>query len=273
MKIIPEKSCHWYKRDGSPCFQVPKKSGDGFKDVTLREARELNLVPSVTTILRIIAKPELEAWKQEQCILAALTLPRQENEPLEAFAKRVVEDSQEQAGVAAGFGRAIHKQIELELNANHVLPIVPEVEPFMVHWRNWFRAEVEEVYATEKCVVNLEQGYAGTLDLHCKLKGLGSAVVDFKTQNLKPGKPPAFYDEWLYQLAAYAKCVNADVVWPKLVSVVINSKEPGPVFCHQWDDAQEGWQLFNAAFDLWKYQKGFDPSIQPENNHEPLHTP
>jgi len=37
-------------------------------------------------VLGVIAKPALDAWKQEQAILAALTLPRNEGEPLDEFA-------------------------------------------------------------------------------------------------------------------------------------------------------------------------------------------
>ena len=77
MKIIPERASHWYFQDGRPCHQVQAKSGNGLRDATLRDARTLGLYPSVTSILNIIAKPQLEAWKQEQGIIAALTLPRQ----------------------------------------------------------------------------------------------------------------------------------------------------------------------------------------------------
>src|SRR5436190_23373532 len=45
---------------------------------TLRDARKLGLLPSVTNILGVITKPELTAWLQEQAVLAALTLPRLE---------------------------------------------------------------------------------------------------------------------------------------------------------------------------------------------------
>jgi len=50
---------HWYRRsDGSPQYTIVGKNGKE-RDTTLRDAREHNLVPSVTTIMRIAAAPGL----------------------------------------------------------------------------------------------------------------------------------------------------------------------------------------------------------------------
>lgn len=267
MRLIPETLSHWYARDGTPCFTVPKKNGDGFKDVTLREARQMGLLPSVTSILRVLAKPELEAWKLEQAILAALTLPRIEGEDLQQFAQRVVKDSRAQSDEAAQFGRKLHKHLESWL-LGASLPADPDMEPFLHSVQEWFGAEVEQVYRCET-VVTHSLGFAGTLDLHCRLRGIGNAVVDFKTQAVRAR--PAFYDEWLMQLAAYAACVlemDGLAATPAAVSVVINSVEPGPVFCHQWPETEKAYRAFLCAFELWKFQKRYDPSVLPDEPQE-----
>ena len=75
--VKAEQSSHWYTQDGKPFYEIENKSAPGtMRRVTLRDARKLNLVPSVTTITGVISKPQLEAWKIEQAILASLTLPR-----------------------------------------------------------------------------------------------------------------------------------------------------------------------------------------------------
>jgi len=51
------KSMHWYDRDGKAVFEVPKAKGDGMRATTIADARKLNLYPSVTTVLSVIAKP------------------------------------------------------------------------------------------------------------------------------------------------------------------------------------------------------------------------
>ena len=71
------ESVHWYQHNGAPQYTVKAKDGSD-RPTTLRDARKLNLVPSVTTILKIAAKPGLEAWKLNQMLLAALTLPKGE---------------------------------------------------------------------------------------------------------------------------------------------------------------------------------------------------
>jgi len=62
-------------------YTVEAKKG-GQRNTTLRDARTMNLVPSVTTILNIAAKPALLAWMQQQVLYAALTLPRRPDEPI-----------------------------------------------------------------------------------------------------------------------------------------------------------------------------------------------
>ena len=70
---------------------VPSAKGE-LRPTTLRDARKLGLLPSVTNVLGVINKPELVEWKMTQAVLAALTLPRKEGEVLDVFAKRVVEE-------------------------------------------------------------------------------------------------------------------------------------------------------------------------------------
>src|SRR6266704_951400 len=94
MKLFSPDSTHWYGRDGVPMHTVPASSNGQPRPTNLRDARKLGLLPSVTNILGVIAKPELTAWLQEQAVMAALTLPRIAGETEDAFAKRVVADSQ-----------------------------------------------------------------------------------------------------------------------------------------------------------------------------------
>jgi len=257
MKLIQEKAAHWYTASGEPMYEVKAKSRVGMKAVTLREARELKLYPSVTTILQVINKPALEAWKIEQGIMAALTLPRLENEPLDIFAHRVVQDMDSQVSDAADFGSQIHAGIEQMLLGNMADAVMPNVElhPYLEHVEQWIKANVVKVHAVEKIVVH-PSGYAGKLDLHCELKDVGEAVVDFKTQGIKNRKA-VFYDEWPLQLVAYAGALET-LKGVRLVSVVVNSKQPEPVQTQMWTG--DYWYIFLSAFNLWKYLKDYDPT-------------
>ena len=74
---------HWYTRSGESAYTVIGKNGKE-RNTTLRDAREHSLVPSVTTILKCASSPGLEAWKQTQVLLSALTLPKRDGETEES---------------------------------------------------------------------------------------------------------------------------------------------------------------------------------------------
>jgi hypothetical protein len=82
---------HWYTKDGVPAYTTIGKTGE--RPTTLRDAKKIGLLPSVTTIINIMSKAGLDTWKQQQVLLAALTLPREPNEPEADWLKRVMQDS------------------------------------------------------------------------------------------------------------------------------------------------------------------------------------
>jgi hypothetical protein len=265
--VTADRASHWYRYEESQWrafYECERKDGKGLKAVTLREAREFAAVPSVTNVLNIVAKPGLEAWKANQYIEAALTLPRLPNEPLDVFAGRVVEDAEKRSATARDFGSRIHKAIEQYLTE----PVTDfgDLKPFMDPVVNWIKTNVSEFHGAEIIVGSRELGYAGRLDLDCDLKGhstpAGRALVDFKTQGLKNGKPPTFYVEWARQLSAYQRARQQETgAWiPNLVSVVIDSGKPQEPFSHVWQDTNRHWRAFEHCLALWKDEKGYDPS-------------
>jgi len=105
------ESTHWYGRDGSPCYTIIGKNGNE-RPTTLRDARTLLLVPSVTTVIKCAAAPGLERWKQEQVLYAALTLPKIDGEPEKDYLARIMRDAGERAKQAAERGTIIHAAIQ-----------------------------------------------------------------------------------------------------------------------------------------------------------------
>src|SRR5262249_39798438 len=161
--IEREPASHWYLADGTPFYEVDKKDGSGKRTATLADARKVGALPSVTNVLGVMAKPGLDAWKIEQGIMAALTLPRGPGEGLDIFARRVVVDMGAQVERAADFGTAIHSACERYARTRE-LPSV-ELFPFFEAWRSWFDNNVEEVIELERVYVHREHGYAGRMDM------------------------------------------------------------------------------------------------------------
>ena len=58
-----ESASHWYLPDGTPFHEVIRADGNGTRSTTLRDARKVNALPSVTNTLSVLAKPSLDAWK------------------------------------------------------------------------------------------------------------------------------------------------------------------------------------------------------------------
>ena len=269
MIIVPRESAsHWYFPDGTPLHDVPRADGKGERPTSLRDARKLGLFPSVTNVLGVISNPGLAAWKQEQAILAALTLPRHEDEPLDDFARRVVTDMASEVKSAADRGSAVHAAIEGYAQGGW-LPEDKEIARLFEPARQWFDAEVIQVHSVEIAAGNPEWGYAGRVDLVATLRSSGRpTVIDFKTQKVRRDKAgnfkPLLHDTWPLQLEAYRQaliCRDKGLADAAIASVVIGSTEPMPVVVKVWDDADKAgfFRAFLAARDLWVWQKNYCP--------------
>jgi hypothetical protein len=256
MRLFNPENAHWYRRDGEPLHSVPSARGEP-RPTTLRDARKLGLLPSVTNVLGVIAKPELVEWKMTQAVLAALTLPRLNGEGEDEFAKRVVEDAQSRVRTAVDFGSAFHAGAELVAKSLEVDPAGPYAA-WLNHHRSWFQANCVRLMWTERVLVNGELGYAGTADLLIEHQSYGVTLVDYKTQGVKPGNTARAYGSWCQQLAAYRRALGKPMA---CLSVIVNSAEPSAPVEHLWteEELEAGWESFEAATVIWRNEKNYDP--------------
>lgn len=237
----PSESNHWYTKDGSPAYSVKGKDGQP-RSTTLRDARKLGLLPSVTTIMKVAASPGLEAWKMNQMMLAALTLPRGEGENEESFIKRVQADSKEHARKAAERGTQVHTAIEQffdgQINANDL----PYLEPVYKAVNDTFG---NLMWAVEKSFA-AESGFAGKVDLHSR-DGDG-VVADFKTKEFTSDtlEKVVGFDENVMQLAAYRKGLKLPSA--RCANIFVSVTEPGLVVVKEWNQEElaRGWAMFDA---------------------------
>ena len=264
-----EPASHWYLPDGSAFHETPRADGNGLRAVTLRDARKSAALPSVTNILGVLAKPGLESWKQEQAILAALTLPRNDAETLDDFARRVVRDMGEQVRHAADLGSAVHRAIEVYLQTGET-PDNPAVEPLFAPVKQWLDDHLDRIGMVEAVALSRSEGFAGRVDLVAKLKLANSwAVIDFKTQRMRRDPKGrlqcTFYESWPLQLIAYREALQtANEPGRRLediASVVISSTEPAPVQVRVWPRERHAayWRAFLSARDLWCFSKDYFP--------------
>jgi hypothetical protein len=282
-----ESGGHWYRAPkGEPFYTINDRN------VTLRDARKIGAVPSVTTVLAVVDKPALVNWKCEQAVIAALTMPRG-NDSESEYVKRILKDSMQQALDAANKGTEIHDACEQLVKTGSC----PD------QYRAHADAAVAELYRLFPGVADwvAEQsfahplGFGGKVDLHSPSTGI---VVDYKTKSsdFTDGKKIAFDQHW--QLAAYqvglglaaednvAVAIELDrsVIdgmsptieavtsgrWKpssncrkfnQCANIFVSRTHPGKVASHVWsaDDIAAGWRVFAAALELWRELKNYDP--------------
>lgn len=244
------ESQHWYARDGSPAYEVEGKTGK--RPATLRDARKLGLVPSVTTIIKCASAPALELWKAKQVMLAAMTLPRLPGESDESFCERVMRDSKEEAKKAAERGTAIHAAIqgyfEGELiTAEHIGHCMGVNEVLRQNCG-------DQDWVAEKSFFH-PFGFGGKCDLHSD-----DWVLDFKTKDFTKAEAPTLktWDEHAMQLAAYRRGL-----W-KLKArcgiVYVSSTESSTVRLIEIDEAdlKRGWGMFENLLSYWMHKTGYN---------------
>lgn len=260
MKLTNDKPLtggHWYHADGTAQHTVLSKK-DGLPRATrLSDARKLNLYPSVSGILAILAKPGLDKWRVSQAIMAALTLPRYPDESDDAFVERVAEDANQKMYDAMDFGTALHNSIQ-QVNMDHRADYTPELAPWVDKYVDWKIANIVRVIDAERTVVHTEAGYAGTFDLLAEHQEHGTVLVDFKSQGIKEGKKHNVYDTWVYQLAAYRAVLGIKC---HCLSVIIDSNKPAAPIEHLWseDEISDGLSIFNRCLEIWQISKGYKP--------------
>jgi hypothetical protein len=247
------ESLHWYYSDGRPAYEVPNADGSKMINPDVRHARKLGLLPSVTTVMRVLAAPALERWKREQFALSALTLTRLPNEPDQQFLRRLEEDSKAWAAKRADEGTRLHAAIEQAFAGQSFDP-----------------AFADHVALVRTKLDQLPLGFVG----------------DFKSKDTLDGKMERdlFYDEHVMQLAAYARALppsNGGLIFEScvagngyagrcdvhrhggiaapLVSIIVGIR-PAAVMVKIWEpaEAERGWQMFYHALKLWQLKNRYD---------------
>jgi hypothetical protein len=247
---IASESGHWYEKDGTPAYTQPNKSKPGkMRPTTLRDARKLGLVPSVTSILKMAAKPMLERWKLNQLMLAALTLPAVEGESVSEYEARLWEDANAQSKAAREAGTQIHGYIEAAFQGktvpNEGMPWVHAVETALLE------AFGEQEWIAEKSFAS-ELGFGGKIDLQSP-----GVIVDYKTKDLAKMdmKNPMSYDNNKMQLSAYRKGLGQHDA--KIANLYISRElqEDGMPLVKIEVHDQDYWPHFECLLNFWKLSK------------------
>jgi hypothetical protein len=149
-------------------------------------------LPSVSTILRVIAKPNLVAWTRRTTLTMVRAL-LEEGLSVEAALSLAEVEPERQRDLAAQRGGLAHEAIALALVG----------KPYPSEWGPWVKAALGFLadyglhpLATEALVVSKRRGFAGTIDLVARRDDGALVLVDWKTGGIWP--------EAALQLGGYA---------------------------------------------------------------------
>jgi len=252
--IVKEKvqeSGHWYTPQGTSAYTTIGKTGE--RPTTLRDAKKLGLLPSVTTIIGVASKGEgLLRWMQEQAILAALTLPRLEGEEEGVWLSRVMKDSKATGREAAERGTAIHNIIQGYFEQMYL----PEKPAYLDAIDNALNNAFGSQPWLSEHSFGHPLGFGGKCDLMAKpINGKGTGfVVDFKTKTTDLDKIDVWFEHEL-QLAAYREGLNLPNARCAIVFVNGTTNQVKLVEVEE-SRLQKGWECFQYLLRFYQVKNG-----------------
>jgi hypothetical protein len=236
---------HWYRKDGNPAYSVIGKNGKE-RPTTLRDARKLGLLPSVTSIIRCAASPGLENWKAQQVLLAALTTDRLPEETEQDYINRIIADSQEQAAKARERGTYIHAVVQGGFEGD------PISDDDRIYYES-AESELEKAcggkqdWICEKAFAG--HLYGGKVDLHTP-----DFVIDIKTTD-KDLEKIKTWDEHAMQLAAYSVGLSDIILQCGILYINVLTAESKLLWVGN-EELERGWRCFQALLDYYYAKTG-----------------
>jgi hypothetical protein len=252
------ESGRWYDPTTRKCVtEITGKNGKARKP-NIADAAKLGLLPSVTTTFQVLAKPGLTTWFNKCLIEACLTLPKKDDESLDAFAIRVQADAETIAQNACATGKDFHTAAENYWKAGTLVTGDEAMDKFVAElavWRKGIEAKFKNVrWIAEAPYIHPILGIAGTPDLVGVSDDL-LIVADYKTMNFKGDKPIEPYPEHGMQIAAGISALLPEYGLTKALGVEIYvDRVSGQTKFHEWlpGDIERSLDMLTHTSELWK---------------------
>lgn len=252
---IAAEGGHWYRLDGTPCYEI-KRSDGTMRPTNLRDARKLDLVPSVSGIMKMAAADPLTRWKIRQHLLTSAAMPRQGGEDTESYIARILAETRQRLSEAPDTGTAIHACIEKDLCGQTYDPnFQPHVDGALRKLADWCGGL--DGIESEKSFAHI-LGYGGKVDIHKKLET--GFVADFKSKDFDEDSLPDVWDNHAWQLSAYRKGFNMPDA--RCAIIFVSTKVPGLTHLVEiaQDELERGWEMFKLLLRFWQLKNRYIPA-------------
>lgn len=257
---------HWYTTEGMAAHTQPTKKGakNPFRPTTIKDAKEQKLLPSVSSILKVVANPALDRWKMMKVAEACYKQPPIADESLDDYTRAILDKAFDEASNAADLGTRIHANIEATFSERTMPYTEPEaMEPAIVALEK-VKSMGLSIEASEERVVCKRHGFAGTCDLLFKKDGICGAI-DFKTTKTKQDDPIVTRFGQPAQIAAYLSAYwNGGRGITELnegYNLYVSTTEIGRVDVVKYDHTtlQSEFDMFLNASAIWRHRYAYDP--------------
>lgn len=196
-------------------------------------------LPSVTTVLTILANEGITAWKLKVGLAEAARISKE----------------------ATDYGTAVHELFE-RVNKNNRGPFGEPDDTVIAPYIAWYDENVAAVLGAERLCVSRKHGYAGTADGVVMLWGdTTAAVIDLKTS-----KTPLGILEWRLQLAAYALALQEDgIECERRIILRMPKNEVGKLYVHELPEncLELDQRAFLACLRMYKWHQDQHPKPEP----------
>jgi len=259
------ESAHWYDLVTKEPKHTVLDSNGNPRPTTLRDARKHGTwAPSVTSINKVAAAPQLEKWQVTQYLINAYRVAPMPDESPEDWAKHIIELGRQESKIAMEFGTKLHWCCE-EYNlgrddidfagADERLPVCYEA------YRQWAADTIGEVVEVETVLAH-DSGYAGTCDLLFINKRGEMVLADIKTKKTEQDKKIVTYEGYKQQLSAYWQAWKGRGI-DIMGNIYISTTEPGRLeFIEfpkkEWD---RHLSMFQRLLEYWQLKNNYVPRV------------
>lgn len=203
---------------------------------TVYKTKDGSRVPSVTTILGILAKPNLIEWAWKL--------------GTEGIDYKQVRDTAGDIGTLAHYLILCDIKGEKPDTSEYSSQDVDKAETCLLKYWEWRKTNPIRPIMAEEALVSEQYRYGGTLDCFAEREDTGEFVlIDFKT-----GK--AIYPEMLYQLAAYENLLaEAGYRFDKSMILRIGRDEEEGFEVRETGDLTKHFQIFKHCLSIYQLTK------------------
>jgi hypothetical protein len=178
--------------------------------------------PSVSAVLSIIAKPELDRWKT----------------------KVGPEEAERVQKLSTQYGNSVHTSVVDGINKTKT-PEMPKVAKAIEQWGS---LNVQKWLGFEVTVASEEFGYFGSVDAIAELNDGSIAVIEFKTSK-------KIHDEHILQIAAYGGTSGFDQNTRLIILQLDQNTSEWVEHEIRGEEREEAFQVFLSAVNIWNWKK------------------